>query len=327
MKRENQFGLSFIALLATALASHAADVTVERTERGAVVKIDGEVFTEYLTKAGQSPALWPIIGPSGKKMTRTYPLGPKDDGGTTDHPHHQSLWFTHDEVSSPDVPRADFWKSNHNGDQGDQGPHIAHREFVKAESDGEVATIIARDDWMNGSKRLCEDERTLRFGQRSNGDRWIDFAITIKASDGDVTFGDTKEGTFAVRVADTMRVAAKQGGRIVNSQGLEDKAAWGVPAAWVDYTGPVEGETVGIAVFSHPQSFRPTPRWHVRDYGLLAANPFGQKEFPHPELADQGVFTIKKGDELTFHYRVLLHHGATEEADIANAYSEFASSP
>jgi hypothetical protein len=237
------------------------------------------------------------------------------------------MWFTHDEVSDPDVRRADFWSANRNDNKGDNGPHVAHREFVKSESDGKVATIVTRNDWMNGDKRMFEDERTLRFGQRANGDRWIDFAITIKATDGDVTFGDTKEGTFAVRVPDTMRVEAKKGGRIVNNEGLENEAAWGIPAPWVDYTGPVEGEALGIAIFSHPKSFRPNTRWHVRTYGLFAANPFGQKDFPKKELSEQGAFTIKKGDELTLRYRVLLHRGTTEEAGIAEAYQEFAALP
>ena len=52
-----------------------AEVTAERTDRGVVVKIDGELFTEYLTKAGHQPALWPVIGPTGKAVTRSYPLG------------------------------------------------------------------------------------------------------------------------------------------------------------------------------------------------------------------------------------------------------------
>ena len=81
----------------------------------------------------------------------------------------------------------------------------------KSTSNGETATIVTRNDWMNGDKRICEDERTLVFGTRPDGSRWIDFTITIKATDGDVTFGDTKEGTFAVRVADSMRVDAKTG--------------------------------------------------------------------------------------------------------------------
>jgi Methane oxygenase PmoA len=323
--------------------SAEADVTAERSKRGVVIKIDGELFTEYLTQAGQSPAMWPIIGPTGKPMTRSYPVGPPVKGETDDHPHHQSVWFTHDQVNG-----ADFWKANVNSAtpasravpgpvdstaRHHTGPHIAHREFKKVESLGDTARIITRNDWMNGDKRICQDKRTIVFGTRSNKDRWFDFTITITASDGEVSFGDTKEGTFAVRVADTMRVDAKLGGRIVNSEGQENEDAWGVPAKWVDYTGPADDvagvsdpghkQIVGIAILSHPKSFRPVPRWHVRTYGLFAANPFGERDFPKPELADQGAYTIKQGDTLTLRYRVLLHRGATETANIAAAFEEF----
>jgi hypothetical protein len=300
------------------------EVTAERSERGVVVKIDGELFTEYLIKAGQSPAMWPIIGPTGKEMTRAYPVGTPghSESETDDHPHHQSLWFTHDQING-----ANFWEANVNDGEGENGPHVAHREFVKLESLGSTAVVITRNDWMNGEKRLLEDERTILFGTRPNGDRWIDFTIELKASEGDVTIGDTKEGTFAVRVADTMRVEAKLGGRIVNSEGQVNDDAWGLPAKWVDYTGPVNGETVGVAILSHPQSFRPEPRWHVRGYGLFAANPFGQRDFPQPEAATQGAVTIKSGDTLTLRYRVLFHRGSTEDADIGAAFDEFADDP
>jgi hypothetical protein len=246
------------------------------------------------------------------------------------------------------VSGANFWEANVNDDKGDRGPHIAHREFMEVKNSGETAKIVTRNDWMNGDERICEDQRKLVFGTRPNGDRWIDFTITLKATDGDVTFGDTKEGTFAVRVADPMRVEAKLGGRIVNSDGLVDEAAWGIPARWVDYTGPaaVAGlseagsaraagspqspapnpQHVGIAIMSHPKSFRPVPRWHVRTYGLFTANPFGKSDFPKPELSDQGPTTIKNGDSLTLRYRILLHKGPTDERHIEEAFEEFAAS-
>lgn len=297
-----------------------AEVTAERSERGVVVKIDGKLFTEYLTEAGESPALWPIIGPTGQPMTRSYPLGPAPvEGETHDHPHHQSMWLTHDKVNG-----ANFWMDNRSDRPDGSRAHIAHREFVNVESGGATARLVARNDWKNGPTKLFEDERTLVFGQGENGDRWIDATIVIKASEGDVTFGDTKEGTFAVRVADTMRVEAKKGGRIVNSEGQENDAAWGMPARWVDYAGPVGGETVGIAMMSHPTSFRPKTRWHVRGYGLFAANPFGHADFPQPELSPQGATTIDKGDTLTLRYRVLVHRGGTEKQAMEKAFAEFA---
>jgi methane monooxygenase PmoA-like len=303
-----------------------ADVTAEKSDRGVVIKVDGKQFTEYLTKAGQTPAMWPIIGPTGQEMTRAYPLKPFAKGkyDTEDHPHHQSLWFTHDKVSG-----ADFWKANVNGGEGDDGPHVKHREFVNVESDGDTATVVTRNDWMNGDKRIAEDERTVVYGTRENGDRWIDFTITIKATDADVTFGDTKEGTFGIRVPDVMRVDAKLGGRIENNEGQVDENAWGLPAKWVDYTGPVtedasESDVLGIALMSHPKSFRPVPRWHVRTYGLFAANPFGQADFPNPAAAKQGAYTIKKGDSITLRYLVLLHRGRTNKAELNEAFEEFA---
>jgi hypothetical protein len=314
--------------------------------------------------------MWPIIGPTGQEMTRPYPLRQSEKGkyDTDDHPHHQSLWFTHDQVNG-----TNFWEGNVNSVAGlseagpkppapspqspaARGPHIAHREFVKIDSDGDTATVVTRNDWMNGDKRVCADERTVVFGTRENGDRWIDFTITLKATDVDVTFGDTKEGTFAIRVPDPMRVDANLGGRIENSEAQTNESAWGQPARWVDYTGPAtvaaslrdanESKTTatgektdlsdsalrpppsafcGIAILSHPNSFRPTPRWHVRTYGLFAANPFGKRDFPPNEHAKQGPTTIKNGDTLTLRYLVLLHRGQTNPDDLNVAFEEFAS--
>jgi hypothetical protein len=291
-----------------------AAVTVTRNDNGAAVKIDGQPFTEYVLKAGQQPALYPVIGPTGKPVTRSYPFTDPEQDGTKDHPHHQSFWLTHGDVNG-----IDFWATNRGDAKGDGGPRIVHREFVETSSN-DVGKIVTRNDWMNGDKRICEDEREFKFGRGPGDSRWIDFTLTIKATDGDVTFGDTKEGAFSVRVADSMRVDSKKGGRIVNSEKLENDKAWGQPARWVDYTGPVDGETVGITFMSHPKSFRPTPRWHVRTYGLFAANPFSNKDF---KATDQGPVTIKKGESATFKYRVWLHKGETNAGQIEEVFREF----
>jgi Methane oxygenase PmoA len=315
--------LAGLGLLLLAPAILVAEVTVERTERGAAIKIDGNLFAEYLTKAGHSPAIWPIIGPTGKRMTRSFPLDSSQPNEKTDHPHHQSMWFTHGDVNG-----LDFWGANANqAPAGKENLQIVQRDLKEAKGEGGTARIVTRNDWMNGDKRVCEDERTMTFGSETNGDRWIDCKIIVKATDGDVTFGDTKEGAFGIRVPETMKVDAKQGGHIVNSTGQTDADAWGLPAEWVDYMGPadgqVEGETVGIAIFSHPSSFRPKCRWHVRTYGLFAANPFGEKDF-NPADTKQGAVTIKQGDSLTLRYRVLFHRGTTEEARVAEAFRAFA---
>ena len=152
----------------------------------------------------------------------------------------------------------------------------------------------------------------------------MDFEITLHASNGDLTFGDTKEGMLAVRLAESMRLNGKIGkGHIVNSSGIRDGETWGKRANWCDYYGPVGGKTVGIAMFDHPQNPRHPTWWHVRDYGLFAANPFGQHDFEG--LADKaaGTLTVPSGRSITFRYRIYLHEGTAEEAEVAQKYEEF----
>ena len=288
----------------------AAEITAERSPGGVVVKIDGALFTEYLVRSGGKPVLWPIIGPTGERMTRDYPM--LDHAGEAkDHPHQRSLWFTHGEVNGEN-----FWLES------DKAGTIAHQEFLKVAS-GKPAVVATRNAWLkaNGEK-LCEDQRTLRFD--SDGDaRWIDFDITVTATGGAVNFGDTKEGTFGVRVAESMCVDAKHGGRIVNSQQQVDADAWGQAAPWVDYHGPVAGQTVGIAILNHPGSFRFPTYWHVRTYGLFAANPFGLHDFTRAARG-AGDFTLSPGKSVAFRYRVLLHRGDEKEGKVAEAFAAYA---
>jgi hypothetical protein len=124
-------------------------------------------------------------------------------------------------------------------------------------------------------------------------------------------------------VADTMRVDAKKGGRIINSRGQADAAAWAQPAEWVDYHGPLDGQIVGIAILNHPNSFRYPTRWHVRTYGLFAANPFGEREFAG-DTSHPVSYTLPEGKEITLRYRILLHRGDEKQGHIAEAFAEFA---
>lgn len=300
-----------IVLCAGAIAD-AAEITIEKSEQGAVVKIDGKLFTEYVKKSGTKPILWPVVGPTGKAMTRSWPMNP--DAPKTekrDHPHHRSFWFTHGSVNG-----VDFWS------EGKNAGRIVHREFSVLES--QPPKIAAINDWQDrDGKKICEEEQTLGFGADESR-RWIDFTTVVKATEGPLTFGDTKEGAFGVRVAGTMKVDAKLGGKIVNSEGQTDGAAWGKPAKWVDYHGPVEGETLGIAILDHPKNLRhPTP-WHVRTYGLFAANPFALHDFAAGNKNVDGKHTIEKGGTLTLKYRVLLHKGDEKEGSVDEAFAEFA---
>jgi hypothetical protein len=297
---------------------HAADVRAKLSEDGrrVTVTVDGQPFAEYLTKSGTKPAIWPIIGPSGKRMTREYPMAAKAKHERADHPHHRSLWFTHG-----DVDGVDFWAERF-GSKDEKAGVIKHREFVKIES-GNQAVIVTQNDWCKrvGDRKILEDQTSLTFGCDDTG-RWIDYEITLKAGKRPVRFGDTKEGCFGIRVAAPLKPDAKLGGLLINGNGEKNKAAWGKAADWIDYSGPVDGETVGVAMMNHPSSFRYPTRWHARTYGLCSANPFGLSYFVGE--GNDGTHTIPAGGSITFRYRVLLHKGDAKAAKVAEAYRAYA---
>jgi hypothetical protein len=282
------------------------------------VKINGELFTEYHFKDVPRPYWYPLLGPDALPMTRNWPM--KDvPNEEHDHPHHRSLWFAHGSVNGKD-----FWSEEKNFGK------IVHDEFTEIKSGQESGVIKSHDKWVaDDGSVVCTDDRVMRVYNRPGQERLFDFEITIHASNGDVTFGDTKEGTMAMRLAETMRLKQPKGkpgaGHIVTSAGARDGETWGKRADWVDYYGPVNGKVVGVAIFDHPGNPRHPTTWHVRDYGLFAANPFGLHDF-EKKPAGAGSLTVPNGQSVTFRYRFYLHEGDEIQGKVAEKYAEYARS-
>jgi len=309
------FASSFLALLC---ASAAEDSTKAKTQGVQIsevpdrlhIEINGKLFTEYFFRDVPRPYYYPLIGPGGLAMTRNWPMK-SPPGEEHDHPHHRSLWFGHGDING-----IDFW-----AEKAGCGKTV-HRGFDKIESGEKMGIISSRNDWVGpDGKTICTDNRTFRVF--SDGGVF-DFEITIHASNGDVTFGDTKEGTMAVRLAESMKLKGHEGtAHIVESSGAHDAATWGKKADWCDYYGPVEGKTVGIAIFDHPKNPRHPTWWHVRDYGLFAANPFGQNDFENLKDKTAGNLKLPAGQNITFRYRFYLHEADEKQAQVAQKYQEY----
>ena len=287
-----------------------AGLSIEPVGRNLQVRSGQQLLTEYYPETGNKPFFFPLVGPTGESYTRAYPLSILADEDH-DHPHQRSCWFTHGNVNG-----IDFWS------EGKRFGTIRETGRKLVVAGPVVARLTTTNHWRAADdQKVCEDERSVTF-YRTKRSRIIDFAIRVVASDGAVTFRDTKEGTFGLRVASSMDAAKKTGGRISNAEGLTDEKAWGKASAWVDYVGPVKDKTVGIAIINHPGSFRYPTTWHVRPYGLFAANPFGWHDFGRTERGD---YTIKSGEAIEFLYRVVLHEGDTQSVNVpalADAYSK-----
>jgi len=276
------------------------------------VEVNGKLFTEYNFKDVPRPYFYPVIGPTGVNITRHWPMK-EVENEDRDHIHHRSLWFTHGDVNGND-----FWG------EGSKSGKIVHDKFLQVSSGPDVGVISSQNKWVAiDGKVICTDTRTHKFYSKPDG-QIMDFEVTIHASNGEVTFGDTKEGSMAIRVAATMQVEGKIAkGHIVNSQGDRDGSAWSKRATWCDYYGPLDGQVVGVAIFDHPQNPKHPTWWHVRTYGLFAANPFGVHDF-EKKPAGTGNIVIPNGQSLTFKYRFYFHKGDQIQSQVAERYREYA---
>jgi len=312
------FILVAAGFLCPARAADSKDgVKITRLEDRLRIEINGELFSEYHFKDVSRPFLYPVIGPDGLPMTRDWPMK-EANNEEHDHKHHRSLWFEHGEMNG-----VDFWSEE------PKAGRTVHEEFTEIQSGRDEGVIRSKDKYVApDGKVVCTDDRAIRIYNRP-GERVFDFEVTVHASNGDLVFGDTKEGTMSMRLNETMRLApnkfskGKPTGHIVNSEGVRDGATGGKRANWVDYYGPVRGKTVGVAIFDHPQNPRHPTWWHVRDYGLFGANPFGLHDF-EKKPAGAGNFTVPAGKSVTFRYRFYIHPGDEKEAKVAQRYAEYA---
>jgi hypothetical protein len=288
-------------------------VEIKKEEGKLRIEINGKFFSDYIYENTTRPFLYPILGSGGAKMTRNWPM--KDEGKEEhDHKHHKSWWYAHGNVNG-----IDFWSEEKGAGKTE---HVAFME-VKSGEAGVIKSanrLVSQD-----GKVVATDERTITV-YPVEGAALFDFEITTRASNGDLVFGDTKEGTMAMRLAETMRLThgknEKGDGHIVNSEGVRDGQTWGKRAKWVDYYGPVDGKTVGVAIFDNPTNPRYPTWWHVRDYGLFAANPFGVHDFEKKEKG-AGDMTVKAGESVTFKYRFYIHAGDEKEAKVAAQFEEY----
>ena len=276
---------------------------VEIIENNALNRLDisigGSVFTSYVYDSQfAKPYLGPILLSNGHSITRL-------DFQTKEHPHQRSLI-----VAVGDVNGTDFW--NEPADRGVQ----RHNEFVRIENKYSYAAFTASNIWEDAAgNALIAEDRTFTFYNQPHNCRYIDLEILFRAEYGDVTFGATKEaGPLGIRVAESLR--ADRGGYIVNAYGAEgEHECWGRPTGWCAYNGEVEGLKCGIAVFDNEENERYPTAWHVRDYGLFAAN----------NLFFKGGLVIKSGETLAYKYRICIYESNEDNksADIGNRFMNY----
>lgn len=292
--------LALLALLGACREPQRLAYAHESAARGSVV-LDGERIAGLVHDHVRGLAVWPVFGPAGIPVTRGFPFADVE-GEPRDHPHHAGLWFAHGKVNG-----TDFWA----------GAGRIEKVGVTQLSGQHVAVAhrwVAAD-----GRHVAADQRWLRFdqGRTEAGSRWrsIDSIVQLQAAHGPLRIGDTKEGTFALRLRPELCLEGEGAtGSLRNAAGDRDRAAWGKRARWIAWEGTAEGAVVTVAMFDHPGNHGHPTHWHARGYGLSAANPFGAHDFAGMP-AGTGDHVVDAGGMLTFRHLVWMAEG--QQADAA----------
>jgi hypothetical protein len=243
-----------------------------------------EIARFHYGAALDRPFVFPVIGPSGRMLTR---MGhPGDPDG---HSHHNSVWFSFGGVNG-----VEFWS-----DKG-AGKIVVRRVEELGDAD-DRAFVVTTADWKDTKTgKVLLTERRTTIAHALPGNEWVLLLdLELKAAAGDVTIAKDQFGPIGVRVAKTMGVA-HGGGRIRSSEGAEgEKAIFRKPARWVDYSGlSAPGIVEGLTLMDHPSNPRHPQPFHVREDGWMGIF-----------LTLGEALTIRTGTPLRLRYGVYVHAG------------------
>ena len=281
---------------------------------------NGEHFTSYLYDTTlMKPVLYPVYSTSQIRVQRQYPLK-EVEGENHDHPHHVGIYFTYG--ADGEVNGNNYW-------QGQQGKtRISHVKVTQKEVQAGKATLGTQSNWVGkeGEIVMVED-RTMEF-TTGQSERAINFTFNLKAQDENVTFGDTKEGMFAIRVANWL-TEEDGNATYLNSEGEKtSENVWGKRAKWIRLEGSHEGKDVGIIIMNHPNSVNYPCYWHARGYGLFSANPLGQYMFEDGrgiENPESFNYEIPAGENGLFKFKMIIYEGHRTADQINEAFEDYSS--
>ncbi len=223
----------------------------------------------------------------------------------SNHDHHKSIWFANYKVAG-----LDFW--------GDRNNNRARQDDWVHYQDGEEEAAMVTDiGWYDGHNTKLMQQRTIAvLRPLEKGETWLELQTTFTPTGNSLPLEKTNFAFLAVRVAKSIS-HHYGGGHLTNSEGaVGEKAIFGKPADWMDYSGPVIGETwEGITYFSHPTNPHTPNGWHVRDDGWMAAS-----------ICMQEGIEITKSKPLNLRFALHAHAGELEAQRAEALFQQFESS-
>ena len=302
------------------------------------VEIGGKLFTSYRWEESiKRPVLLPIMTVDGGFITRGFPIETRN-GETIGHPHQVGM-----SLSYGDANGVDFWNNStfRTPKESERMGRIVHRKIVKIKSGKRSGELVTQSDWILPNGKVILFETTKYTFQAKGKTRRIDRETTLTANVENVTFGDSKEGMFAIHLtrelqqsSDVPEKTIDENGNISepaiinnftgeysSSEGLTGDKIWGTLGKWASVSGKIGSEEVTVAVFDFPKNLNFPSYMMIRGYGLLALNPFGRKLY-EPKL-EARKFILEPKKSIKFRYRLLILAEKANPKTIEKEYQKF----
>lgn len=287
-------------VLASRLAHAEQHVGFAESDEQIAITVDGRPFASYVYRDDKilRPYLAHVFAPGGVQVTRNHP--PIAGVDRTDHDAmHPGIW-----LAFGDLGGADFWRNKGRVEL----VEIVERPHAIA-GGGRFAVELR---YRAADRTICNESCRLTIMPGDFGAIVVWDSTFTGAQP--FAFGDQEEMGLGLRVATPLAVV--NGGQITNAEGLRDeKQVWGKTSNWCDYSGVVDARRVGVMLVPDPANFRPS--WfHARDYGFVAANPFGRQAFTKSE---KSRIEVRPGERFRLRFAVVIHGAADDLAALYRA--------
>jgi hypothetical protein len=244
----------------------------------------------------RSTYVHPLYGLDGEILTDDFPK---------DHIHHRGLhWaWPHIKIAAEEY---DLWSL--------RGIRYEFQRWLGRETKSNMAVLGVENGWFTGDKKVMQESVWLRAYPASTGGRSIDVDLTWTPVDQPITLWGAEGKSYGGL---TLRFAPRSKTIITVPTGRtsEDLVVTRLP--WADLSGDLRGadQLSGAAVLVHPGHPDHPPTWMTRHYGMLAVG--------WPGVTPQ---TFPSGKPFSCRYRIWVHRGAPEAAEIQNVYKAYCAS-
>jgi hypothetical protein len=254
----------------------------------------------YVYGGKPKPYFHPLCTPAGHVLTNFEPH---------DHFWHRGLWFTIKFINGEN-----FWE-----EEPPFGTQVTNVPPTVAHERHGLISIFSSIDWISTDQKtvVIREQRLFTYRPIDAASYAIDFTFILKPLVS-VELDRTVFTTWGGYGGLTFRGNRNwQESRLLFSDGTTSDRPTPKIADWCDLSGKLDGgvnQTGGIAMFDHPENPRhPTP-W----YGGTGSGHYFNAAFLFNE-----PMKVAADDKLRFRYRVLVHDGIPDVAQLTRAYAAY----